>query len=328
MSLSAFEVTASKVICRRTIGFRVGIGSIGVLFGVMCLPLFYYFWPSPGSLADRSPADILGLPLSFLLVPLAGLCGPTAIFLYAAGPEDLIIDTVQRTYRFRRGFPLLASWQSGPLEDIAGLRVKTVQNKAGSRSLILLDWKNTRTAPWTLGDGDVSSRRPFQMLFTRDADRVRDEVQRLARRLGVPIQETEPVLEQARRRVQRRTLLVPAALFFVLLGLPPLLVGHALETEGKSVAGTVTALRTGKGRSVRYTYPVGTRVFTGRDSVPGSIYSSLEVGGPVPIHYLPSYPHTSGVIGADGGQISGPALLMAGILLAIVVLGRTSRGSE
>ena len=328
MSLTTLEVTETKVSCRRSTGFRAGIGLLGVLFGAMCLYVFYAFWPPPGSLADRSPADILSQSLFFLLVPLAGLCGPTAIFLYFAGPADLVVDASQRTYRFRRGFPLLASWQSGPLEDIAGLSVKTVKNKSTSSYQMMLNWKNTRTTPWTLGDGAIVSRRPFQMMFSQDASRMHDEAQRLASRLGVPLQENVPVSDEIRRRASSRLVLVPVFLFFLLMGLPPLILVHSLESGGQPATGTVTALRAGKGAFVNYAYPVGGRIFTGHAAVPRSLYYSLAVGSPVSVRYLPAYPHTSTLIGARGADASGPALLMAGMILVIFAVSSRRPRSE
>lgn len=320
------EVTESKIICHRPSSSRVGIGLLGVLVSVMCLSLSYGFWPPPVSLTDRSPADILSQSLYFLLVPLAGLCGPAALFLYMAGPEDLIINTSERTYRFRRGFPLLASWQSGPLEDIAGLRVKTTKNKSTTLYHMMLDWKNTRATPWTLGDGAVSIRSPFQMMSSQDASSVRNEAQRLASRLDVLLQENTPEWDEIRSLTTRRLILVPVFFFFILVGLPPLIVAHSLEAGGHPAEGTVMTLRTGKGSFVHYTYPVGTRTFTGHAPVPGSVYSSLNVGGPVPVRYLPTYPHTSTVVGARSTDASSPSLLMAGIILAVFAAsGRTPR---
>jgi len=326
MSRAAFEVTDSKITCHRPLGLRVGLGFFGVLIGAMCLSLVYLLWPPPGSLADRSPADVLSQTMPFLLVPLLGLCGPTALFLYFAGPADLIVDTNKRTYRFRRGFPLLASWQSGPLEDIADLRVSTVNNKSATSYQLMLDWRNTQAGPWSLGNGIVSSRRPVQMMFSRDAGRVRDEARRLASRLGVPLQEAAPVWDQVRIRANIRLVLGPVILFFILAGLPPLLVGHALETQGQPATGTVVALHRGKGYSARYSYQVNGHVFTGRASLPWSTYSSLEVGGPLPVHYLPAYPHTSAVVGAQSGGSTALPLMLGGLaLLLVLVFGRTPR---
>jgi hypothetical protein len=326
MSLTTLEATDSGIVCRRSTGFRVSLGLLGGLFGALCLYLFYAFWPPLGALVDRSPADILSQSMYFLLVPLAGLCGPAAIFLYSAGPVDLVVNASQRTYRFRRGFPLLATWQSGSLEDVAGLRVKTVKNKQTTFYHLLLDWKNTKATPWTLGDGTVASRRPFQMMSSQDAGCVRDAAQRLASRLSIPFQENAPVWDEIRSRTIRRLILVPVFFFFLLMGLPPLIVTHSLEADGQPAMGTVKSLRTGKGSFVHYTYPVGGRIFTGHAPVTSSAYSSLEVGGPVPVRYLPAYPHTSIVVGARGADISGPALLMAGLILVMfVVSGRTPR---
>lgn len=328
MSLTTLEVTETKVSCHRTFSSRVGVGLMGILLGAMGLYVFYAFWPPLGSLTDRSPADILSQSLYFLLVPSAGLCGPTALFLYMAGPEDLIINTSESTYRFRRGFPLLASWQSGSLKDIAGVRVKTTKNKSTTFYQLVLDWKNTRATPWTLGDGAVSCRRPFQMMSSKDAGNMRDEAQRLAVRIGVPLQENPPIWDELRRRTSRRLVLAPVFFFFLIMGLPPLIVVHSLESEGLPAKGAVTVLRAGKGAFVHYTYPVGSRVFTGHASVPWSLYSSLEVGGSVPVRYLPAYPHTSTVVGARGTDVSGPSLLIAGIILVVLVASSRIPRSE
>ena len=299
MSRATFEVTESKIYCRQSLGLQIGAGLFSILVGAMCLYLAYAFWPAPSSLSDRSPADILGNTMSFLLVPLLCLCGPTLLALHLAGPADLIVDLDRRTYRFRRGFPLLASWQNGSLDDIADMRVKTVTSKSTTSCQLLLDWKNTQAASWSLGDGSVAGRRPFQIMASRDMGHVRDQAERLARQLGVPIQETAPVWEQARQRVQIWFALVPFVLFVALTFLPPLVVRQTLKTEGQPVSAKVTALRHSKSYLVRYSYVVNGRVFEGRGSVPWSVYSSLDVGSSLPISYLPAYPRTSAVVGGN-----------------------------
>ena len=317
------EVTDSTVSYRRPRSSQSGVGFLGAILGLGCFILLYHFWSRPDLFTDKSPAD-LGQMIAIMLVPLFGLCGPTALFLYEAGPLDLSVNLSQRTYLFRRGFPFLASWQSGPLDDIADLRVKTSKNK-GTTYRLMVDWKNTEVAPWSLGDGDVSSRRPVQIMFSQEPSQVRDEAQRLARLLGVPITETTPISDEVRSRAIRHLVLVPAILFFALMGLSPLLVAHELESEGQTVQGTVTELRHGKGLSVRYTYRAGTRVFQGSAGVPGSVYLPLRVGGLVPVRYLPAYPHTSKVVGSRDTEISGPALLLAGVCVFFLVVSRVPR---
>ena len=243
MSRATFEATESKIYCRQSLGLQIGAGLFDILLGTMCLYLAYAFWPAPGSLSERSPADILANTMPFLLVPLLCFCGPTLLALHLAGPADLTVDLDRRTYRFRRGFPLLASWQNGPLEDIADLRVKTVKNNSTASYQLLLDWKNTQAASWTLGDGSVASRRPFQMMVSHDGGRVRDEAERIARQIGVPVQETVPVWEQARQRAQIWLVLVPVALFFALTFLAPFVISQTLKAEGQPASATVTALR-------------------------------------------------------------------------------------
>ena len=317
------EVTASTVSYHRPISSRTGIGLLGVIIGAGCLCLLYHFYSRPDLFRDRSPAD-LGQIIAILLVPLFGLCGPTAIFLYEAGPLDLVINLSQRTYRFRRGFPLLASWQSGPLNDIADLRVETSKNK-GTTYRTMLDWKNTKIIPWSLGDGAVSSRRSVQIMFSHEASQVHDEAQRLARLIDVPVTEIAPIWEEARRRDSIPFVLVPVILFLALTGLSPLLVAHELKTQGQTVQGRVMELRDGKGLSVRYTYQAGAHSFRGGVGVPASVYFSLKAGGPVSVRYLPAYPNTSTVVGARDSASSGPALLLAGICVFVLVASRASR---
>ncbi len=318
MPLNMLEVTPTRISCRRPRGLRIGIGIVGLLFGAMCLSLFGFFWPATGAPAERSPADILSQFVPVLLVPLLGLCGPVALFLHYAGPADLILDTNQRTYRFRRGFPLLAGWKTGPLEDIAGLRVDTVRRRSNAAYQLMLDWKNTQASPWTLGNGPVANRSPVQMSTSRNPSVLRQEAQRLAQQIGIPLQESKPVWEQTRSRAQRRLILIPVVLFFVLSGLPPLLVHRALQSQGRSTKGVVTALRHGKGYSVRYAYQVGGLSFQGRASVTRPFYEALDVGSPVTVSYLPAYPHTSMVAGSQGTNSSALLLIYGGVLAALV----------
>ena len=187
---------------------------------------------------------------------------------------------------------------------------------------MLLDWKNTRAAPWSLGDGAVAGRRPVALSVSRDADRLRQEAQALARRLGVAWEERVPAPERARRRAQSLLVLVPLLSFLLLNGLPPLLVSHALESQGQTTAGTVTDLRHGKGYSAGYTYRVGDRTFDGRASLSASAYEAVEFGSPITVSYLPAYPHTSTLAGAQTTRTA-PLLLVYGGLLAGLVLWTT-----
>ncbi len=325
--MNMVEVTDTRVSCRRPVGLRIGMGVAGGVFGVLCLALLVWIWPAPATLAQRSPADILSRLAPTVGVPLVGLCFPTLYFLYLAGPEDLILDTVRRTYRFRRGFPLLASWKEGPLDHIAGLRVKTLSSKSsgsksGSSSQVLLDWKNTQATPWSLGDGAVASRRPVALSTSRDAGRLRQEAQDLARRLGVAWEERVPAPERARKRAQSLLVLVPLLSFLLLNGLPPLLVARALDSQGQTTAGTVTSLRHGKGYSASYTYQVGDHTFDGRASLSASAYEALEFGGSITVSYLPAYPHTSTLAGAQTTRPA-PLFLVYGALLVGLVLWTT-----
>ena len=316
--MNMVEVTDTRVSCRRPTGLRIGMGVAGGVFGLLCLALLVWIWPAPATLAQRAPADILSRLAPTVGVPLVGLCFPTAYFLYLAGPADLILDTARRTYRFRRGFPLLASWKEGPLDHIAGLRVTTLNSKSGSSSQVLLDWKNTQAAPWSLGDGAVASRRPMSLSVSRDAGRLRQEAQDLAQRLGVAWEERVPAPERARKRAQTFLVLVPFLFFLLLNGLPPLLVDRALE-QGQTTAVTVTDLRHGKGYSVRYTYRVGDRTFDGRASLSASAYEAVELGSPLTVSYLPAYPHTSTLVSAQTTRTA-PLFLVYGGLLAGLVL--------
>lgn len=336
--MNTVEVTETRISCWRPTGLRIGMGVAGGVFGALCLALLVWIWPSPATLAQRSPADILSRLAPTVGVPLVGLCFPTAFFLYLAGPADLILDTVRRTYRFRRGFPLLASWKEGPLDHIAGLRVKTLSSKSGSSKSgssksgsalqVLLDWKNTRAAPWSLGDGAVASRRPMSLSVSRDAGRLRQGAQDLAQRLGVAWEERVPAPERARKRVQSLLVLVPFLFFLLLNGLPPLLVDHTLESQGKTTAGAVTDLRHGKGYFVRYTYRVGDRTFDGRASLSASAYEAVELNSPISVSYLQAYPHTSTLVSAQTTRTAPLLLVYGGLLVGLVLWTTFSRRDD
>ena len=324
--VKTMEVTETRISCRRPPGLRIGLGVPGLLFGAACAGLLIYAWPSAASLAQRSPADVLCQIVPILLVPIVGLFFPTGLFLYIAGPADLILDTAQRRYRFRRGFPLLASWQEGPLDDIAGLRVHALSSRSGASYQLMLDWKNTQAAFWTLGDGAVAGRRPVQLEVSRDMTRLRQDAQKLAQRLGVPVEERMPAGEHSRRKAQRLLILGPVLLFFLLYGLPPLLVNQALQSQGQTTSGMVTALRHGKGYSVRYTYSVEGRSFDGHVSVPRVFYDTMDVGSPVTVSHLPTYPHTSTLTGAQNSR-NGTLFLLYGGVFAVLILW-TSRSRQ
>lgn len=326
--MNMVEVTDTRVSCRRPAGLRIGVGVAGGVFGAVCLALLVWIWPSPAALADRAPADILARLAPTVGVPLLGLCFPTVYFLYLAGPADLILDTGRRTYRFRRGFPLLSSWQEGPLDHIAGLRVKALSSKAGSSFQVLLDWKNTAAAPLSLGDGAVASRRPVALSVSRDADRLRQEAQDLAQRLGVAWEERVPAPERARKRAQSLLVLVPMLSFLLLNGLPPLLMDHALESQGQTTTGTVTDLHHGKGYSARYTYRAGGRTFDGRASLSASAYEAVELGGPITVSYLPAYPHTSALVSAQTTRTAPLFLVYGGLLVGLVLWTTLARRDD
>ncbi len=311
------EVTESTISYHRPLTSRTGVGGMGIFLGILSLTLLVLMCPRLGLIADCSPAELIQQAALFM-VPLAGLFGPAALFLYEAGPCDLVINTTQRTYRFRRGFPFLAFWQSGPLDDIAALRVKTSKNNAAT-SRILLNWKNTQVGAWTLGNGPVSCRRPVEIMVSQKSVEVRAEANRLALRLGVPVNDLEPEWDEKRRRALRYPVLVPAIFFCFLMGLSPLLVAQSLQTDGRATTGTVTELRHGKGLSVRYTYHAGPRVFDGSAGLPPSIYGTLRTGGPVLVRYLPAYPHTSKVVGSRDADDS-PMMLAAAAFLVVLLL--------
>lgn len=321
MNIKTLEVTATKIYCRRPVGLQIGLGVAALLFGGMCFWLIISFWPSLSSLAERSPVDTLSHLLPSLLIPVIGLCFPTAIILYNAGPADLILDTDQRTYRFRRGFPLLASWKSGSFGDFGELRVSALRTKSTS-SQLLLDWNNTQASSWTLGDGAVASRRPFLMGVSKDSAQLLQEAHRLAQQMGVQVQENKPDLEQARQRTLRQLVLVSVLLFLLLSGLPPVLVARSLETQGQATSGKVTQMNHGRGYSVHYTYEAGGSTFQGRASVPWPVYENLNIGSTVPVRFLPAYPHTSTVVGSRD-SIRGMTLMVYGGLLVLFILVST-----
>lgn len=154
--MNMMEVTETRVSCRRPVGLRIGMGVAGSVFSALCLALLVWIWPSPATLAQRSPADIFSRLAPTVGMPLVGLCFPTIYFLYLAGPEDLILDTVRRTDLFRRGFPLLASWKGrwtisracATFDGRASLSLITVSYlPAYPHTSTLVSAQTTRTAP-------------------------------------------------------------------------------------------------------------------------------------------------------------------------------------
>jgi hypothetical protein len=302
---SSVEFTQTRIICKRPLGTRITSGVIAVLFGALCLWPAHYFWPKPAAIVDRSPADILSQFVPILFFPLACLCSLFPYFLSCAGPSELILDTDRRTYRFRRGFPFLAFWRSGPLEDIAGVQIRTVGRESGTESIrgdrspayeLLLHWRITKGSPWSFLNGHVHSRRPVQLSLSPDLSALRLEAERIAGRITTAVLEQVPSLERERVRAQRLLLLIPVCLYLFLSAVPPLLVSRALDSQGRTVAGVVTDMRHGRDSqayTVLYSYRVSRHMFQGKSHVSETDYEMMNVGSAVSIRYLPTYPCTS-----------------------------------
>jgi hypothetical protein len=93
-------------------------------------------------------ATLLGYPFnkyatgshlwSWLALLLINLVGSAAV-LFFAGPRDITIDTKQKMYVARFGWPLSYRKWHGPVDDVAGVRV--YGNAYKSKSILSLVWK-------------------------------------------------------------------------------------------------------------------------------------------------------------------------------------------
>jgi hypothetical protein len=122
------------IVFRRPIFLRLLIGGVALLFAAMTLALL--------AIIKEATPDLRLVLCGIALIP--GLF--MIWFLYMAGPCELYIDLKQRTFRYRRGLPLLTKTSRGTIDQFASLAVQSiVYYSYGTRmpeSRLYLVWKH------------------------------------------------------------------------------------------------------------------------------------------------------------------------------------------
>jgi hypothetical protein len=288
----------NQIVYGRTSGSRwfSGIAAPCILALFTSLPLM--LWSHLPWSVGHSPLE-LAQPLGLLL--LMETCG-IAISLtgfYGAGPEDLILDLTTRTYRFRRGFPLLAHWKTGPFSDFAGVELRTRVNKKLVFYRVVLTWRDTSGGnPSALSKFLQQLFKEVQIFATQSEAEATRELNTAAERLSLPIVSDtngQAIPEQIQSRSIRMTVIgiVIAALLLGVLAAPPLVLQLQLDAQGKATTGTVTQARFGSKHSfLDFTYSVDGRTLHGEDDITRATAMAVGTGDSVDVTYLPNYPKT------------------------------------
>ena len=93
---------------------------------------------------------------------------------YYAGPNRITFDFANRTYSFKRGFPLLAQTGNGSFDEISELFVKKVSGRAGTFWYMMAAWKQPE-------------RSPFCILIASNMPHAVEQMRSLGGRLGVKV---------------------------------------------------------------------------------------------------------------------------------------------
>ncbi|HZT42138.1 MAG TPA: DUF3592 domain-containing protein [Chthonomonadaceae bacterium] len=304
---------ASQIVYRRPLGMRIFKGVLSLFFGVLVIGLLLGLWPDGQSFQNRLPAEVLGRLASLLLIALM-IFGLAGYLFYSAGPVDLDLDLTAHTYRFRRGFPFLAHWVSGPFDDIACVYVIAVQSRAFTTYQTVLGWKN-------YGD---AAREDVALASHGSLEATQAQARAMAWDMGVPVEEDLEAERSARSRRQSqqrsRLLLMLSSCCLggmcLALSLPRLYVTHALNSQGQTTLATVVGRQIGQSGRIHYLYRVHGKTYRGADYVTASDYKTLPVGAPVQVTYLPSYPLTSRIARSNTAYHAYFTLFMGlGILL-------------
>jgi hypothetical protein len=269
---------------------------IGGLFASLPIMLF----PTQRWITDRSPLEIIPRVALLSLIALFGVF-MVLLCLYGAGPEDLILDLRTRTYRFRRGFPLLARWQTGPFSDIDTLYIRRQATKGGVFYRLMMGWSGRgRKSFFPLGDGPLESRKGVLLKSGSSLPDMEGEMRAISTTLGIPAEDLNAgtdglSAEQTRKRSVSIMLWSVAVAFLLLLMIsgPDLLIQQQLDTQGKVAYGTVTDFLSNKNSRIAVTYQIADgRTFRGSDRVTRRAFDNMRIGAPIHVIYLPDYPKT------------------------------------
>jgi hypothetical protein len=143
---------------------RICVGGMGLLF---LAGDFYQTWLLlNGEFASGMGwRGVIGLILGFML---------SGLLLWMASPRDLIINMLKPSYRLRQGLPLIARWQTGDVNDMAGLYVRRRVSKGGDTYFLMVSWR-------------VPGRRATLLGEYKDSETALRHCRRLGERLASPV---------------------------------------------------------------------------------------------------------------------------------------------
>ena len=291
-----------EIIYRKPPAERVCSSAMALLFVtglIWVMPAMHVF--NKQAWQDMAPVEIIGRG-SVIAYLLLLLLAPLLLW-YMAGPEELMVDLLTRSYRFRRGFPLLAQWQTGPIDDIRCLYTKPSKRQSSSKFYhALLAWKSdANRSPFLIGDGGVAHRRDVLLGIAKTPDAAMQLIAPIAAALHVPAEDGALPENYARnRRYQRRQKriimrLTLTIMMFIMLLLtaPDAIVGQMLQARGRPATGTVIARQRGKQNLIKVEYQANGKTYQIKDKVADVVFQQTPTGTHVPLLYLPDYPHTA-----------------------------------
>lgn len=318
-----YNISASEIIHRRPMGARLFVGIFGLLMVAGGVWIAAYFWPRPEQSYARLPLEVwsragfgIGLAAMSLFMDI--------LFLYTAGPDDLILDLITRRYRFRRGFPLLARWQTGSLDDIECLYVKRVQNKSSVTYQTILAWKGQGEERFLLlGDGALATRKNVWLGSEKSEESAMETARQLAERIGVPALDCATARNHFGTNAgkQGTVALVGLILLMMILLLPfvpRLYIERLLDAQGRTTIGTVVEKEYNKSATVRFVYRVNGVEYRSSDQVQRKQANLLSMGDPIQITYLPDYPRTCRTPLSNKLRQAYAILITNGITLALI----------
>lgn len=325
-----------EIVYRKPLATRVYSGAMALLI----IPGLAYMTPIARMFhrqawQDMAPVEILGRGaivtylLLLWLVPL--------LLWYMAGPEEIMVDLLTRSYRFRRGFPLLAKWQSGMIDDIRCLYTKVFKRRNNRLSYhTLLAWKSDdNRSPFLLGDGDVRQRNDVLLGIAKSPEAAMQQIASVAAALNVPAEdgalpenwERNSLYRRRQRRVIKRIVLIALMLMLLLLSAPDAIIGQMLQARGRPTMGTVIDRQRGKQNLIKVEYQAEGKTYQIKDKITDVVYEQTPAGTRVNLLYLPDYPHTARTT-VSNAAFYGRAMLglwIALSLFAIIALSLAAR---
>ncbi len=278
---------------------------------------------------DMAPVEIVGRG-ALMLYLLLTLFVPLLLW-YTAGPEELIVDLLTGAYRFRRGFPLLAKWQTGPRDDIRCLYTQAYKRQNNRPSYhALLAWKSDDSrSVFLVGNGDVRRRNDVLLGLAKTPEAAMQQIAPLASALNIPSEDgTLPENRERNSRyprrqqhVLRRLALGGMMLMLLLLTAPDAIIGQMLQAQGLPATGTVIDRRRGKQNYLKVEYQVNGKTYQIKDKVTDVVYEQTPTGSRIRLLYLPDYPHTARTTLSNAAFYGRAMLGLYGALTLLAVIG-------